>query len=80
MYLQFREAFPTCHAVFSQIVSASSFWVQLATVFNQFNHSPEVDVGNVCDDTDDHPPTDNPSSPSITDHAESLEYDDDDEE
>ena len=53
MYLQYCESFPTCHAVFSQIVSASSFRVELATAFGEFEYSPVVDVGDTCDDTDD---------------------------
>ena len=55
MYLQYCESFPTCHAVFSQIVSASSFRVELATVFGECNYSPVVDVGNACDGNDDQP-------------------------
>ena len=46
MYIQFQEVFPTCHAVFSQIVSASSFHVELATAYDKSNPSPNVDVAN----------------------------------
>ena len=51
IYLQYCESFPTCHAVFLQIVSASSFRVELATAFGEFEYSPVVDVGDACDDT-----------------------------
>ena len=79
MYIQFREAFPTCHAVFSQIVSASSFPVELATTYDKSNPSPDVDVVNTNNDTDNHQSPDDTVFLTMTD-SELFEGSDDEEQ
>ena len=49
MYLKFREGFPTCHAVFAFIVSASSFRVSLAISIDSIKHNTNIDVGSKDD-------------------------------
>ena len=44
MYIEFRESFPICHAVFSFIEPTLSFQVDLATSSNGSKPNPDMDV------------------------------------